>query len=58
MFPSVLQSLEQCFIYLFEREREREREIEREHEQWGEGKAGFPLSKDFDVRLNHRTLGS
>jgi len=38
-------------FFLFEREREKECTV-------GEGEAGSPLSKEPDVGLNPRTLGS
>ena len=49
------------FIYLFETERERERAHTRGGE-WGgaegEGEADSPLSREADVGLDPRTLGS
>ena len=44
------------FIYLLERQRERG--SKREQELGGEGEVGFPLSRQPDVGLDPRTLGS
>ena len=60
ILPFIFIFLKILFIYLSERGRKRERE-RREHKQgeWqAEGEAGSPLSKEPDVGLNHRTLGS
>ena len=48
-FWVVLASFFKDFIYLFVREREHKQE---------EGEAGFPLSREPDVGLDPRTLGS
>ena len=47
------------FIYLFDRERERERAHKQaERQAKGEGEEGSPLSREPDVGLDPRTLGS
>ena len=46
------------FTYLFERERERERDHEWGGREKGEGEADILLSREPDVGLNLRTLGS
>ena len=45
------------FIYLFERKVKRKREIEAQVEGVGEGKAGFPMSRELDAGLDLKTLG-
>ena len=51
MFPKIL------FIYLFDRERDTAREGTQARGV-GEGKAGFPLSREPDVGLHPKTLVS
>ena len=48
----------QDFVYLFEKECVREREHKHGGGAEGEEEAGSPLSKEPDVGLDPRTLGS